>query len=94
MGHKTKEIREAVKKALERAGACDLVLSTSGNSHQRFDFTVDGVAGRFVFSCTPKSDRAIDNAKAIAKRTVENYRTGGAGSRSTPWRGVSSSVSC
>lgn len=94
MGHRTKEIREAVRVALERAGAIGLTLSTSGTSHQRFDFTVNGVKGRFVFASTPKSDRAIDNAKAVAKRTVQDYCTGRKGPRAPQGRSRPSEVPC
>jgi formate-dependent nitrite reductase cytochrome c552 subunit len=81
MAHRTKEIREAVKAALLKAGATDLSFSLCGDCHQRYDFKVDGVDGRFTFSSTPRSSQAIWNAEAFAKRTVREYRDGTKGQR-------------
>lgn len=81
MAHRTKEIREAVRAALLGAGATRLEFSLCGNCHQRFDFEVDGVAGWFTFSSTPRSCQAIRNAEAFAKRTVREYRDGTKGAK-------------
>ncbi len=80
--------------ALEKAGATELTLSTSGSNHQRFDFKVDGQVGRFVFASTPKSVRAVSNAEAVAKRTVQAYRTGRKNRGSTQGRGITSPLPC
>jgi hypothetical protein len=70
------EVRLKVRRALEEAGAIEITYSHAGSSHQRFDFLVGDVEGRFVFACTPGKHRAINNAVAMAKRRVREYQEG------------------
>ena len=76
MVNRTREVRVAVRKALEAAGATDLSYSTCGSSHQRYDFCVGATEGRFVFACSPGSSGAVSKAAALAKRAVREYREG------------------
>ena len=81
MSAKTKAIRLAVRDALIAAGATDLSFELCGNSHQRYNFMAGGRKGRFCFASTPKSDRAITNAAAVARRTVREYLEGRRGQK-------------
>ena len=74
MSNRTREIKRRVKEALEEEGATSLFFSILNNSHQRYDFQVDGERGWFTFASTPRSSQAVVNAAMAARRAVRRRR--------------------
>lgn len=71
---KGRELRKQVERAMREEGAEGFLLSTTGTSHQRLDFTVDGARGHFCFASTPGGKRESLNACAAARRAVRKAR--------------------
>lgn len=74
MSSRSREIKHRVRAALEEEGATSLFFSIINNSHQRYDFQVDGKRGWFTFALTPMSSQAVVNAAMAARRAVRRRR--------------------